>query len=58
MTDGEVIDRIERAELFAKKLRGVIEVVAAGPCADAQAAGLRRIATRFVTPEWAKRVTC
>jgi hypothetical protein len=43
MTDGEVIDPIERAELFAKKLRGVIEVVAAGPCADAQAAGLRRI---------------
>ena len=41
MTDGEVIDRIERAELFAKKLRGVIEAVAAGPCADAQAAGLR-----------------
>ena len=37
------MDRIERAELFAKKLRGVIEVVAAGPCADAQAAGLRRI---------------
>jgi hypothetical protein len=38
-TDGEVIDRIERAELFTEKLRGVIEAVAA--CADAQ--GLRRI---------------
>ncbi len=44
MTDGEVIDRIERAEPFAKKLHGAIEAVAAGPCADAQAAGLRRIA--------------
>ena len=44
MTDGEAIDRIERAEPFAKKLRGVLEVVAAGPCADAQAAELRRIA--------------
>ena len=29
MTDGEVIDRIERAELFAEKLCGVIEAVAA-----------------------------
>ena len=37
------MDRIEPAELFAEKLRGVIEVVAADPCADAQAAGLRRI---------------
>ena len=52
------MDRIERGALFAKKLRGVIEVVAAGPCADAQAAGLRRIATRLVIPERAKRVTC
>ena len=42
--DGEVIDRIERAELFAEQLCGVIEAVDAGPCADAQAAGLRRIA--------------
>ena len=30
--DGEVIDRIERAELFAEQLCGVIEAVAAGPC--------------------------